>query len=132
MAESLEISDVFPTTPAELYAAWLDSDRHSALIGGADCQIDPSVGGSFTAWDGYIEGTTLELEPPHRIVQSWRTSEFPDGAPDSRLEVRFEVVEGGTRLTLHHSDLPPGGAEKYTAGWEENYFDPMHTHYTAG
>jgi hypothetical protein len=28
----------------------------------------PRVGGKFTAWDGYIEGITLEMEPDKRIV----------------------------------------------------------------
>ena len=35
----------------------------------------------------YIEGKNLELEKDKKIVQKWRTTEFPDDAPDSDLEI---------------------------------------------
>ena len=44
----------------------------------------------ITAWDGYVAGGNLELKPFHRIGQSWRTSEFPEGVPDSRLEIELD------------------------------------------
>lgn len=129
MPDSFEISTVVPTTPQRVYAAWLSSDEHSAMTGGA-AQIDPIVGGRFNAWDGYITGTTLELEPQRRIVQSWRTTEFPDDAPDSRLELALEAVAGGTKLTLKHSHIPTGQGASYESGWVENYFEPMKTHFS--
>jgi uncharacterized protein YndB with AHSA1/START domain len=52
-------------------------------------QIAARVGGRFTAGGVYMQGATLELDPPRKIVQSWRTTEFPEEAPDSRLEVTW-------------------------------------------
>jgi activator of HSP90 ATPase len=124
MLESFEVSIVLPATPKRLYAAWLSSRGHSAMTGGA-ALIDPRVGGLHHEWDGYIWGTNLELEPFSRIVQSWHTAEFPAGSQDSRLEVRFEAVKGGTQLTLIHSGIPEGQGESYKSGWDENYFQPM-------
>jgi activator of HSP90 ATPase len=129
MTDSFEISTVLSTTPQRVYTAWLSSDEHIAMTGGA-AQIDPTVGGKFNAWDGYITGTTLELEPQRRIVQSWRTTEFPDDAPDSRLEIVLEAVAGGTQLTLKHSHIPTGQGASYESGWVENYFEPMRTHFS--
>ena len=67
-------------------------------------QQNPEAPGATMAGDGYIQGRTLELEPHSRIVQAWRSTEFPDGSPDSRVEVILEATDGGTRLILRHSD----------------------------
>ncbi|HLF80485.1 MAG TPA: SRPBCC domain-containing protein [Anaerolineales bacterium] len=123
MALQFEMSAVIPASAAELYEAWLDSAGHSAMTGGA-AETSAEPGGRFTAWDGYIQGRNLELEPPRRIVQSWRTAEFEQSEPDSRLEVLFEPAEGGTRLTIRHTNLPAHGGQ-YEQGWVDNYFEPM-------
>jgi activator of HSP90 ATPase len=129
MSDSFEISTVLTASAQQVYEAWLSSDEHSAMTGGA-AQIDPTVGGKFSAWDGYISGTTLELEPHRRIVQSWRTVEFPAEAPDSRLEILLEEIADGTRLILKHSEIPAGHGSAYESGWVDNYFDPMKDYFS--
>jgi uncharacterized protein YndB with AHSA1/START domain len=124
-----EVSEVFQATSEQLYQAWLDSDNHSAMTGGS-AKISPEIGAAFTAWDGYIQGRNLELTPPSRIVQAWRTSKFAESDPDSLLEIRFEPEEGGTRLTLRHSQLPAHGTI-YEQGWIDNYFQPMQQFFQA-
>jgi len=123
MGISFEISEVFPAAPEEIYQAWLDSEAHSKMTSGAAI-ISDVVGEAFTAWDGYIRGTNLELESPARIVQDWRTSEFTDDEGDSRLEVLFNKEGGGTRVTIRHSNLPEHGMQ-YKQGWVDSYFTPM-------
>ncbi|MBI3740016.1 MAG: SRPBCC domain-containing protein, partial [Chloroflexi bacterium] len=66
-----------------------------------------------------------ELKPYTRFVQAWRTTEFPEDSPDSRVEVLLEAVKGGTKLTLKHTNIPEGQADSYKKGWEEFYFEPM-------
>jgi activator of HSP90 ATPase len=124
MTDSFEISALIPASPGEVYSSWLDSARHGEMTG-TQCAIDPAVGGVFSVSDGYITGTNVLLEPGQRIVQSWRTSEFPDGSPDSLLELRVEAEAGGTRLTLIHSAIPRGQGAMYREGWDEYYFKPM-------
>ena len=124
MENSLTMSVVFPATPEQVYTAWLSTEKHSAFTG-SPAAVDAKVGGAFTAWDGYIGGTTLALEPHRRIVQAWRTTEFPGDAPDSRLEILIEPVEDGTRLTLDHTNIPAGQADEYRQGWEDFYFGPL-------
>ena len=126
--DTFEISVELPVSAAGLYEAWLDSAAHSAFTGGR-AVIDPNVGGKFTAWDEYINGETLELESGSRIVQSWRTSEFTEDAPDSQIEVLFADSKDGAILTLRHSNLQPGDGAKYELGWEESYFEPMRAYY---
>ena len=122
--ESLNMEVILPVSPKELFNAWLDSKKHSQFTG-SGAEIDPQVGGSFTAWDGYISGKTLEVEPPRRILQAWRTTEFPEGSPDSQLELLFVSVPDGTRLVLNHSHIPDGQKDSYAEGWRDYYFKPM-------
>jgi hypothetical protein len=41
----------------------------------------------------------------------------------------IEPAEGGTLVTLSHSDIPRGQAESYESGWEESYFAPMREYF---
>lgn len=130
MTDSLEVSKFFPEVSAkQLYNAWLDSEAHSAFTG-SPAQINPDIGSEFTAWDGYISGRTLEAEPFQRIVQAWRTTEFPEDSPDSRLEILIEDMDNGVQVTLVHSGIPAGQGENYRQGWGEYYFDPMQRYFS--
>ncbi len=129
MSDSFEISVILPASPERVYHAWLSSEEHSAFTGDP-AEITPEVGGPFSASGHYIEGVTEELEPNHRIVQSWRTTEFPPGSPDSRLELILDKVEGGTRLTLRHTNIPKGQGQMYKDGWIEWYFEPMQAYFS--
>ena len=128
MTYDFEVSDVLPATPGEIYDAWMSSDGHSAMTG-ATAQVDARVGGAFDAWDGYITGRTLALEPGRRIVQSWRTSEFSAVDVDSEIEVLLDPVAGGTRITIRHTQVPDGQTGYELGGWQESYFDPMREHF---
>ena len=129
MSYDFEVSDVLPASPTAIYDAWMSSAGHSAMTG-ADATIDAQLGGEFSAWDGYITGRTLALEPGRRIVQSWRTSEFVADDGDSTIEVLLESVEGGSTITIRHTNVPNGQVGYEQGGWQENYFDPMREYFT--
>ena len=126
--ETIHASAVFAAKPATIYEAWLDGEKHAAMTGGA-ATSDARVGEGFTAWDDYITGKHLELQPGRRIVQAWRTTDFPDSAPDSRLIVLLDPEAGGTRVTFVHTDIPQGQSADYESGWEEHYFAPMRRYF---
>jgi activator of HSP90 ATPase len=119
-----------PASPEEVFKAWLDSKQHSEMTG-SEAIVEPRINGEFTAWDGYITGRTIEKEPFRRIVQEWRTTDFPSGSPDSVVEIRFESREKGTRMVLIHTKIPEGQEEEYKEGWKEFYFKPMKTYFKA-
>jgi activator of HSP90 ATPase len=124
MKNGFTLSETIHAGPAEIYEAWLTSEGHAAMTG-SPAQVDGKVGGEFSAWDGYIFGKTLELRPNQQIVQAWRTSEFPEDAPDSHVEVLLENVTEGTKIILIHSDMPEDQVDSYRQGWEDFYFKPM-------
>lgn len=120
----ITLTKKFPVSPQQLYMAWLTGAKHTAMTGSAATGT-PEVGTAFTAWDGYICGTNRELEPYKKIVQSWRTTDFPTDAPDSTLTIEFEATDSGTKLTLTHTNTPKDQEDGYRSGWEEHYFAPM-------
>lgn len=127
--ETIKLTEVFPVTAKRLFDAWMNSKEHSAFTG-SKANIESKEGGKFSVWDGYALGVTKSLQPYSRIVQTWRATDFPDGVPDSSLEVIFEKVSDGTKLILIHTNLPNGQRKEYEKGWIEYYFKPMKKYFS--
>ena len=115
-------------TAEQIYNAWLSSDGHTNMTGGK-ATTSNKIGDSFTAWDGYIGGKNMELEPNKRILQSWRTAQFLENEVDSQIEVLLNEVDGQTELTLNHTNVPESG-EHYIKGWGVHYFEPMKEYFS--
>ncbi len=124
MKFQIHLTANFPISPEKLYNAWLSSDEHTNFTGGK-AVIDPNLNGRFTAWDDYISGVNIELQPHSRILQEWRTSEFKATDSSSKLELLFEATDEGCRLTLNQWDVPEDQVSSYSSGWIEHYFEPM-------
>ena len=129
MTYDFSVSTELPAAPDAVYDTWMSSEGHTSMTGGR-ADVDPRIGGRFEAWDGYITGVTLDLEPGRRIVQSWRTSDFTDCDEDSQIEVVLEPSSGGCAIFLHHTNVPDGHRGYEDGGWEDNYFAPMRTFFT--
>ena len=123
--ENLNLKVELPASPERVYKAWLNSKEHEAFTGGGKASVKAQIGSTHSAWDGYIYGKTLELEPGKRILQSWRTTEFPDKAEDSMIEIKLESKGKGSVLHLKHWNIPDGQGKMYKEGWRDYYFEPM-------
>jgi len=126
--ESIKLTKTFGVKPKVIYSAWLNSKEHSKMTG-SKAKIYPKVNSGYTAWDGYISGKTTELKTDEKIVQQWRTTEFPGEAPDSIIEINLAETDSGTNLTLVHTNIPDGKGEEYKNGWKEFYFEPMEEYF---
>ena len=121
---SIRQSVTLPAPPMVVYKALADSRQHSAFTG-ARARLPSKSGGKMTAYDGYIFGKVLGLWPGMGLLQTWRTTEWPEGAADSRLEIRLAPAGKGTRLTMIHSEVPARQASRYTEGWRAFYWKPL-------
>ena len=130
MSYDFELSCELPDTPEVVYGAWLSSEGHSDMTGGGKAEASDVVGAAHSAWDGYIEGRNVELTPFRRIVQTWRTRQFPEDHPDSLLTIELAPIATGTRLTLTHRGVPDGQTTYEKSGWREFYFEPMHAYFS--
>lgn len=114
-----------PGSPEEVYRALMTTEGHVGFTG-APARISGKVGGTFTAWDGYIHGKNLKLVRGKRIEQAWRPSE--EGWPKAHFsKVVFALARSprGTRLTFTHSRVPVEHVGHLSAGWKESYWRPL-------
>ena len=132
MPDSFQLEMIVAAEPQRVFSAWLDAKEHAAFTGGGEAIVEPWTGGRFTAWDGYIHGIFLGIDAGKRIVQLWRTAEFPPECRDSRLTIEFEPARGGTRVRIRHADLPPSQVKKYEKGWVEHYLKPLVRYFAKG
>jgi uncharacterized protein YndB with AHSA1/START domain len=120
---------VIPASPEEVYDAYVDPKKHAAFTGGK-ATGKPAVGGKMTAWDGYIFGKYLELEPGKRIVQEWTTTDWIEGYGPSRLELCLSRVPEGTELVMVNSNVPEEQADEVYEGWIEFYWNLLKEYFS--
>lgn len=112
--------------PETVYRYFTDPDRLAAWWGGAEA--DPRPGGELRVAmrlgpKPVMRGEYVELVPYERIVFTFGWEDTP-GAPDippgsSRVEVTLTAYDGGTLLTLRHTDLPATLGVETREGWAD-------------
>jgi len=75
-------------------------------------------------FDGYSEGTNLELIPDNKIVQRWRANDWPEGHY-STVAFTFKEIPGGTRLLFTQTGVPARQFADISQGWRDYYWAPM-------
>jgi activator of HSP90 ATPase len=113
----------FPISPGTLYEILLDSNKHSVFTQ-SQAVIDPTVGGTFSVYDGYAEGKNIELIPGQKIVQSWRANDWPDNIY-STVTFSFKSLPQGTELTFTQVDIPTDYEADVAQGWQDFYWQPL-------
>jgi len=109
--------------PEQVYAAFLESRRHSEFTGDT-AKIAARVGGRFSAYGGYSVGRILALRPGKEIALTWRAEDWPEGA-ESKVRIRLEKTPRGTRLTFLQEGIPRGYLAEIRSGWREWYWQPL-------
>ena len=112
----------FHATPQELYNALMDSRKHAKFTG-APAKISSKVGGKFTAFSGDLEGTNLAHTPNKKIVQSWRSSNWPEEDFSRATFALTPAGHGNTKLTFTQSGIPEGRNEDIKQGWITFYWE---------
>ena len=104
-----------------------DAAEHSAFTE-ATSVIDPREGMAFSYFDGAVSGKFREVTEPHRIVQSLRAADWPEGHTaivEQRLEERAEGQ--GTFVRIREDGVPTDRLDAVITGWSE-YWDKLTTH----
>jgi len=88
--------------------------------------VDLRVGGRWRAEglgaDGApfsVEGEFVEIEPPHRLVQTWRPDW--DGGHTTTITYRVEAIAEGSRVTVRHTGFGDRAAScsRHADGWQQ-------------
>jgi activator of HSP90 ATPase len=115
----------FPADPHEVYESLMGSRTHRRFTG-SPARISRRVGGRFSAYDGGLTGTNLELVPDRRIVQAWKCT--MEGWPEdhySTATFSLRSSPGGTLLSFVQTGVPRVCREAIAQGWRDHYWKPM-------
>ncbi|HEX4562239.1 MAG TPA: SRPBCC domain-containing protein [Gemmatimonadales bacterium] len=125
---TLTVRKSIRATPERLFAAWTTPSELVHWWGpdGVTC-VDPAVdlrpGGRYRIGnrfpDGsvhWITGEFAVVDPPHRLVYTWRLDEQGDA---ERVTVRFEGHGEHTEVSVLHEQIADARArDGHEAGWE--------------
>ena len=121
---------VFKALCSEEIADWWGSpDMYQVTRWTGDLRVGgqwKSVGKGADGHEFEVGGEFLEIDPPHRIVQSWKPSWSPDSA--TTVSYRLQAIDGGTRVTVAHTGFTDAeSCASHSFGWER-VFDWLSGH----
>jgi uncharacterized protein YndB with AHSA1/START domain/DNA-binding transcriptional ArsR family regulator len=116
------------TTPERLWQAIVDPAQRAKYTFGVGVYSDWTPGSSYVGRAGpgnegpdlvIAEGENLEVDPPRRLVQSFRAlwSDEVKAEGTSRVTWEIEQVADSCRLTVTHDQLRQGANSELFGGW---------------
>ena len=110
--------------PAAVYDVLTSSDKFAAMTGGRAADISKDEGGKVSLFGGDIQARNVELSPGKRVVQAWRSGNWPEGVY-SIVRFELEADGGGTKLTFDQAGHPADATQMLEGGWHQMYWNPM-------
>ncbi len=114
----------FSASPKAVYDLLTDEKKFSQLTN-ASAKIDAKIGGSFSVWDDFATGKFEQLVPSKKIIQTWRASDWPEGA-DSTVSFNLVSQKKGCLLKFSQANVPDSFAQDIKQGWQDYYWSLMH------
>jgi uncharacterized protein YndB with AHSA1/START domain len=110
------------TTPERLWKAITDAEMRRKYTFGAVVTSDWTTGSRYEAVGGgapIFEGENLEVDPPRRLVQSFRAlwGEDVKSEGTSRVTWEIEPVGDSCRLIVTHDQLREDANDQLFGGW---------------
>ena len=113
------------TTPERLWEAITNGEmRQRSTSFGVGVNSDWTPGSSYEAFHpgagiAISEGENVEVDPPHRLVQSFNALWSDDVKAEGTSRVTWEIkqVEDSCRLTVTHDQLRDGANGELYGGW---------------
>lgn len=128
--EILSLRRTFSASQERVYAAWTDPKLLAQWWGPPgsvvkSVEIDLQVGGSYRIGFQHVEGTLIfvngtykEIQPPKKLVFSWRWENPDMDIGDSLVTLEFRALARKTELHLIHERLPTEEARiSHKEGW---------------
>jgi uncharacterized protein YndB with AHSA1/START domain len=112
------------TTPERLWEAITDPELRRKYNFGVGVESDWTAGSRYVssspqAEAPLAEGENLEVDPPRRLVQSFKAlwSEDVEAEGVSRVTWEIEAVGDSCRLVVTHDELREGAHDELYGGW---------------
>ena len=120
---TVSATDEFRTSAEEMYQTFTDPQRLAAFTRAPPRVFEGAKpGGKFAIFDGNVSGEFVKLEPPKKIVQTWRLAQWPEGHTSSQ-EIVFDQndVDHVTNMRVTWTGVPVGQEEVVKRNWEGYY-----------
>ena len=108
-------------TTAEITEGWVNPGVFDTREWNGDVRVGGrwSASGIARGAPYTLEGEFLEVDPPHKLVQTWKASW--DNLSPTTISYRLQAIEGGTRVTIAHSGFAgrPEACRDHSNGWEK-------------
>jgi glutathione S-transferase len=131
----LQIKRIFPAPRPKVFAAWTTPELLKRWWGpkGATTpvvEMDLKVGGAYRfgmQFPGqeifYVGGVYREVEPPQRVVFTWRWEQPDWDFGETEVTLEFHEHAEGTEVTLRHEGFPDKeSCQRHLQGWQD-FFD---------
>lgn len=119
------------TTPERLWQAITDPEERAKYSFGVKVHSDWTPGSSYeskASWGPFVEeegpidisvGENLEVDPPHRLVQTFNAMWADEVKAEPTSRVTWEISQIGTscRLKVTHDQLRDGANNQLYGGW---------------
>jgi uncharacterized protein YndB with AHSA1/START domain len=112
------------TTPERLWEAITSNEMRQRYSFGVGVNSDWTPGSSYEGFHPgagirIAEGENVEVDPPHRLVQSFNAvwSDDVKAEGTSRVTWEIEQVEDSCRLSVTHDELREGASPELYGGW---------------
>ena len=111
------------TTPERLWEAITDPGQRAKYRFGVETRSDYTPGSSYKdSIPGVIDiaaGENVEVDPPHRLVQTFNAlwSDEVKATGPSRVTWEIEPVGSSCQLTVTHDQLPEDAHSEVWGGW---------------
>lgn len=109
-------------TSEELVRWWGSADTYRTTKWTGDVRVGGAWRTEGISKDGKpfsVHGEFLEVDPPRRLVQTWRY-DWDTGNSVTTITWRFEPTPAGTRVVVRHEGFGDAHAacESHASGWE--------------
>jgi len=108
---------------SSVYRMLMDPRQHSKLSEGK-ATITSKPGSKFSVWGGGIHGFTLIAVKNKKLIQAWRSEEWPKDHY-TVVSFHFRKAGKGTRLVFDHYGVPSSSYKSISYGWKTYYWTPM-------
>ena len=110
------------TTPERLWKAITDTEMRRKWNFGLVVTSDWKVGSTYVGVGGdrpIVDGEILEIDPPRRLVQSYRALWGDDVKSEGTSRVTWEIepIEDSCLLKVTHDQLRDGANDQLFGGW---------------
>lgn len=124
MCKTIKQKVKFKATPEQVYELLADSKQHAKLTG-RKAAISRKVGGAFSTLGGLVTGINVDLVPGKRLVQAWRSQQFPDGVFSMATFQLSRSRSGGTEMVLTHRGVPKHLIPGVEKSWKKMYWEKI-------